>query len=103
MGPIWYYKNSNVEGIQKFISLFNWEKTIENISINEKIGLLNNTLLNIFHYYIPKKIVKGSYRDPPWIIISLNKKTSKITREYYRKGQDPIMNLAEYLKSVLTL
>ena len=23
---------------------------------------------------------------------------SKITREYYRKGQDPIMNLAEYLK-----
>ena len=77
MGPIWYYKNSNVEGIQKFISLFNWEKTIENISINEKIGLLNNTLLNIFHYYIPKKIVKGSYRDPPWIIISLNKKTDQ--------------------------
>ena len=42
--------------------------------------------------YIPKKIVKCSYRDPPWItkqIKSKLKNRSKITKEYYRKGQDP--------------
>ena len=45
---VWDYKNANVEGIRKSISLFNWEKAFENLSINEKVGLLNNTLFNIF-------------------------------------------------------
>ena len=52
-------------GMQKSISLFNWEKAFENLSINEKVGLLNNTLLNTFCNYIPNKMVKCSYRDPP--------------------------------------
>ena len=33
------------------------EKAFENLSLNQKIGLLNNSLLNIFHNYIPTKIV----------------------------------------------
>ena len=33
------------------------EKAFENLSFNQKIGLLNNSLLNIFCNYIPKKIV----------------------------------------------
>ena len=70
---VWDYKNANVEGIQKSISLFNQEKAFENLSTKEKVGLLNNTLLNIFRNYIPNKIVKCSYRDPAWI----TKQTSK--------------------------
>ena len=35
---VWDYKNANAEGIQKSISLFNWEKSFENLSINEKVG-----------------------------------------------------------------
>ena len=82
---IWEYKNVNVEGIQKSISLFNWEKAFENLSINEKVGPLNNTLLNIFRNYIPNKIVTSRYRDPPWIakqIQSKLKNRSKITRVF---------------------
>ena len=62
------------------------------LSINEKVGLFNNTLPNIFRNYIPNKIVKCSYRNPPSItkqIKSKLKNRSKITKEYYRKGQDP--------------
>ena len=55
----------NVEEKQKSIYLFNWEKAFENISTNENDDLLNNTL-NIFHNYIPNKIVKYIYIDPPW-------------------------------------
>ena len=51
------------------------------------------TLLNIFRNYIPNKIVKCSYRDPPWIAKQIRpkvkKKASKITKKYYRKGEDP--------------
>ena len=64
---VWNYKNANAEGIQQSISCFNWKKAFENLSINEKVDLLNATLLNIFRNYIPNKIVKCSYRDPPWL------------------------------------
>ena len=50
---VWNYKNANAEGIQQSISCFNWKKAFENLSINEKVDLLNATLLNIFRNYIP--------------------------------------------------
>ena len=74
------------------MSLLNWEKASENLSINEKVVLLSNTLFNIFCNYVPKKIVKCSYRDPPWITKKIKpklKNRSKITKGYYRKDQDP--------------
>ena len=58
---VWDYKNVNAEGIQKCIFLFNWKKAFENLSINL------STFLNMFRNYIPNKIVKCSYRDPPWL------------------------------------
>ena len=70
--------------MQKSISIFNYEKVFANISINEKVGLLKNTLLNIFRNYIPNKIVKCNYRDPPWItkqIKSKLKNRSIITKD----------------------
>ena len=51
---VWDYKNANTEGIQQSISRFNWKKAFENLSVNEKVDLLNATLLNIFGNYIPK-------------------------------------------------
>ena len=89
---VWDYKNAYAEGIQKSISRFNWKKTFENLSINEKVDLLNATLLNIFRNYIPNKIAKCSYRDPSWLTKLIKSKLnerSKITKEFYRKGQDP--------------
>ena len=80
---VWDYKNANAEGIQQSISRFNWKKAFENLSINEKVDLLNATLLNIFRNYIPNKIVKCSHRDPPWLkklIKSKLKERSKITK-----------------------
>ena len=41
---VWDFKSPNVEGTQKSISLFHWEKSFEKLSTNEKVGLLNNTL-----------------------------------------------------------
>ena len=85
---VWDCEIENAEDIQKSISRFNWKKAFENLSINEKVNLLNATLLNIFRKYIPSKIVKCSYRDPPWLtklikstlIKSKLKERSKITK-----------------------
>ena len=89
---VWDYKNANAKGKQQSISRFNWKKAFENLSINEKVDLLNATLLNLFRNYIPNKIVKCSYRDPAWLtklIKSKLKERSKITKDFYRKRQDP--------------
>ena len=64
---VWDYKNATAEGIQQSISRFNWKKAFENLSINEKVDVLNATLLNIFRNYNPNKIFRCSYRDPPWL------------------------------------
>ena len=86
------HKNAIAEGIQQSMFCFNLKKAFENLSINEKVDVLNAALLNVFRNYIPNKIVKCSHRDPPWLtklIKSKLKERSKITKEFYRKGQDP--------------
>ena len=91
---VWDYKKANIDGIQKSISLFNWERAFNNLSVNEKVDMLNSNLLNIFCNYIPDKTVKCSYKDPPWItklIKSKLKHKSKLTTKYYEKGHDPIV------------
>ena len=37
-----------------------------NKNINDQVILFNRTILNIFHNFIPNKIVLCDYRDPPW-------------------------------------
>ena len=63
----WDYKKANIDSIQKSISLFNWERDFNNLSVSEKVNVLSSTLLNIFHNYVPNKIVRCSNKDPPWI------------------------------------
>ena len=52
---VWDYSKANAENIKKAISSFNWNKAFENLSIDAKVELLNETFLNIFRNYIPNK------------------------------------------------
>ena len=52
---VWDCSKANAENIKKTISNFNWNKAFENFSIDAKVELLNETLLNIFRNYIPNK------------------------------------------------
>ena len=61
---VWDYSKANAENIKKAISSFNWNKAFENLSIDAKVELLNETLLNIFRNYIPNKKIKCDYRQP---------------------------------------
>ena len=53
--------------LKKSIKNFNWGKTLESLSIDSKVDLLNGTLINIFRNYIPYKKIKCNYRQPPWM------------------------------------
>ena len=87
---VWDYNKANVENIKKAVSNFNWNRAFENLSVDEKVELLNDTLLNIFRNYIPNKKIKCDYRQPPWMTDNIKKslkQRSKLTKIYYKNGQ----------------
>ena len=63
---------------------------MENLAIDEKVALLNQTLLNIFRNYIPNEKINCDYRQPPWMTNktkNLLKERSKLRKYFCRNGQ----------------
>ena len=87
---VWDYKAANIENIKKAIRNFNWEKAFENLSVNSKVELMNEILMNIFRNYIPNKKIKCDYSQPPWMNGNIKKslkERSKLTKMFYKNGQ----------------
>ena len=80
---VWDYKNANV--VNSYLLI--WEKAFENLSINEKVNLLNNTLFNIFCKYIPNKLVNCSYRNSLWITKQIKSKLRKDQKSIIGKAK----------------
>ena len=90
VGEVWDYSKANVENIKKAVANFNWKRTFENLPVDEKVELLNETLLNIFRNYIPNKKIKCDYRQPSWMTNDIKKslkQRSKLTKYFYENGQ----------------
>ena len=64
---VWNYRKANVKSIQKAIQTFDWVKAFENFSVDGKVDVPNETLINIFQNYIPNKKVKCNYCQHPWM------------------------------------
>ena len=82
---LWDYKKANTEDIQRAISAFNWDMAFQNKGINDKIKILNETLLNIFNNFISNKMSKFDYKEPVWmnkektLLLKKNRKLLKNT------------------------
>ena len=70
---VWDYSKANVEHIKKAITNFNWHNAFKDLSVDEKVVLRNETLLNIFRNYIPNKKIKCDYRQRLNLRNALNK------------------------------
>ena len=70
---VWCYSKGNIEHINKAISNFNLTRAFENLSVDEKVELLNKTLPNIYLNYIPHKKIKCDYCQPPWMTDNIKK------------------------------
>ena len=87
---VWDYSKANAELIKKAISNFNWDNVFKDLSVDEKVVLLNETLLNIFRNYILNKKIKCDYSQPPWMtdkIKTLLRDRYKLTTTFYKNGQ----------------
>ena len=63
---VWHYKKANAECIRRSISSTDWNFLFQGTFVNQKVMIFNKLLMNIFHNFIPNKIVNRSYkRSPP--------------------------------------
>ena len=77
MQEVWHYKDDNIELIRRAINAFKWTRAFPNTSVNEKVNISNNTILNILSNFIPHEILTCGDKDPPWS----NKKIKGIIQE----------------------
>ena len=64
---VWDNSTANTKNIQKAVQNFDWQEAFGNFSVDRKVNLLNETLLNIFRNYIPIKKIKVNYCQLPWM------------------------------------
>ena len=90
MREIWDYKNASTESIQRSVSSTDWDFLFWGKSINKKVDILNECLKNIFHNFVPNKVIKCDYRQPPWVTYSIKsklKESAKLTKKYFKGGK----------------
>ena len=64
---IWDYNRSETDSINRSIEIFDWPSLFSGKNVHEQVELFNKTLLNIFHNFIPNKIILCDDKDPPWM------------------------------------
>ena len=57
---VWNYSKANIKNIQAVL-MFDWKKALENLSGDEKVNLLNETLLNILQNHISNIKIKFNH------------------------------------------
>ena len=103
---VWYYNKAETDLIKAAISQFEWEKAFENTDANEKVSILNETILNIMRNYIPNEMKTFNDKDPPWITSEIKKMiiekntVSKKSKENPNK-QIKVRSLQRQLKILL--
>ena len=80
---VWDYRKANVKSIQKAIQTFDWLKAFGTLSVDGKVDILIETLMNIFRNYIPNKKGKCNYCQPPWM-------NNKIKKKAWEKNQNQL-------------
>ena len=106
---VWDYNKAEKESIQKSLKICNWARLSINLTINEIVELLSNTLINIFKNYIPNKKIKFKHGEAPWInknIKSSLRNRSRLTKRYYVNSQvqsdyDPLQSRSKRCTEML--
>ena len=93
---IWDYKNADTSSVQRAIENFNWKYAFESETINEKVQVFSEVLMNILSNFVPHKLLKFNYKQPPWMnlkIFSSLRKCAKLTKLFYKNPSDSLKEL----------
>ena len=90
---VWHYTYANTVQIKNALASFNWEQALSNSSIDKKISVLNEAIINVMSNYIPNETKVFDEQNPPWMNAEIEnfiaaknevfKKNSKNNRNRY--------------------
>ena len=80
---VWDYNKANI----KTFKSPDWKKAFENLSVDEKVDLLNETLFNIFWNYISNGKIKFNFCQPPWMDDKIKTYLLERTKFYHKNSQ----------------
>ena len=63
---VWDYKNADAISIQRAIEIFNWQYAFESETVNEKVQVFSEVLMNILSNFVPHKL-RFNYKQPLWM------------------------------------
>ena len=86
---IWNCSRSETDLINRSIGSFSWSKLFSGKNVYEQVELFNKILLNIFHNFIPNKIIVCDDRDPPW----MNDEIKKMIKRKNFKVKESLVSL----------
>ena len=87
---IWDYKNADTSSIQRAIENFNWQYAFESKTINEKVQVFSEVLMNILSNFVPHKLLKFNYKQPPWMNLKISSPLRKRGKLNYFTKIHPI-------------
>ena len=90
---VWHYKQANIELIRQAIDDFDWNRALDNSSLNRQVSIFKDTILNIISNFIPHETIICDDRDPPWI----NSKIKKVIHEKNKEHRKYINNKSNLL------
>ena len=70
----WHYQDANTDLVRRATDMIHWDRAFVNTNVNEKVFILNRTIMNILSNFIPHKTVTVDGNDPSWF----TKKKKKI-------------------------
>ena len=102
---VWHYREANTDLIRRAISNFNWEKAFYNTTVNKKVSIFNETILNVLSNYIPHETLTCDDKDPPWFnsrIKSLLQDKNKLYKDFRRSNSNAqLLNKLNHLQEQL--
>ena len=51
---------------RRAVDMFDWDRAFVNTNVNEKVFILNKTILNKLSNFIPHETVTVDDKEPPW-------------------------------------
>ena len=94
---VWHYQDANTDLIRRAIDMFDWDRAFVNTNVNEKVFILNKTVLNILSNFIPQETVTVDDNDPLWFTKKIKNLIQEKKNAYKSYGNSKNNNGIQYL------
>ena len=82
--------NADTVSIQSAIENFDRQYAFERKTINEKVQVFSEVLMNILSNYVPQKLLKFNYKNTPWMYLKISSSLRKRAKLNYFTKIHPI-------------